>query len=319
VNCEQRGCFLYLLHLNSADVAVLFPMNTAPLFLAPRSVLHSSLDAGSFSATVAAAVQEVKHLSYAPAVPCRSTEMGHTHFNDCPLPAYDVQGGLPQEQSFARSAAVRSLAMSPSILAGVQELMPGRAPVLWATKLVTRHPLDVHLWHMDASAGDELPAFHPDHEGCYRDSVTVLLSVENMSPETSLFVVEGSEGHGEERVVGAPGQVRDLVPKRRDPVEVLYPGLIRHSLSPSDCRPSSAQNTTPSQMKMFLTRMGPSSQFIVTGDPSQIDLPTKQASGLPHALQTLTNVEGIAHITLDGRDVVRHPLVRKIIAAYDGQ
>ncbi len=80
-----------------------------------------------------------------------------------------------------------------------------------------------------------------------------------------------------------------------------------------------AQNTTPSQMKMFLTRMGPSSQFIVTGDPSQIDLPTKQASGLHHALQTLSQVEGIAHITLDGRDVVRHPLVRKIIAAYDGQ
>jgi phosphate starvation-inducible PhoH-like protein len=80
-----------------------------------------------------------------------------------------------------------------------------------------------------------------------------------------------------------------------------------------------AQNTTPNQMKMFLTRMGPSSQFIVTGDPSQIDLPTKQASGLPHALKTLTDVEGIAHITLDGRDVVRHALVRKIIAAYDGQ
>ncbi|NDD35453.1 MAG: PhoH family protein [Flavobacteriia bacterium] len=80
-----------------------------------------------------------------------------------------------------------------------------------------------------------------------------------------------------------------------------------------------AQNTTPSQMKMFLTRMGPSSQFIVTGDPSQIDLPSKQASGLPHALSTLARVDGIAHITLDGRDVVRHPLVRKIIAAYDGQ
>ena len=80
-----------------------------------------------------------------------------------------------------------------------------------------------------------------------------------------------------------------------------------------------AQNTTPNQMKMFLTRMGPSSQFIVTGDPSQIDLPIKQPSGMPHALKTLTGVEGIAHITLDGRDVVRHPLVRKIIAAYDGQ
>jgi quercetin dioxygenase-like cupin family protein len=132
--------------------------------------------------------------------------MGQAHLNDCPLPAY-VQGGLPQEEAFAHSAAVRSLAMSPSILAGVQELMPGRVPVLWATKLVTRHPLDIHLWHMDQSSGDELPAFHPDHVGCYRDSVTVLLSVENMSPESSLYVVEGSESIPRDDAPAVPSAV----------------------------------------------------------------------------------------------------------------
>lgn len=80
-----------------------------------------------------------------------------------------------------------------------------------------------------------------------------------------------------------------------------------------------AQNTTASQMKMFLTRMGPSSKFIVTGDPSQTDLPPRASSGLPNALKLLANVEGIGRVELDGRDVVRHPLVRKIIAAYDDE
>lgn len=78
-----------------------------------------------------------------------------------------------------------------------------------------------------------------------------------------------------------------------------------------------AQNTTIPQMKMFLTRMGRASQFIVTGDPSQIDLPPKQKSGLQHAMQLLDGLEGIATVKLDGRDVIRHPLVRKIIVAYD--
>ncbi|MFZ9190317.1 MAG: PhoH family protein, partial [Schleiferiaceae bacterium] len=77
--------------------------------------------------------------------------------------------------------------------------------------------------------------------------------------------------------------------------------------------------TTVSQMKMFLTRMGPSSKFIVTGDPSQTDLPARTAAGLPHALRLLSGMHGIGRIELDGRDVVRHPLVRKIIAAYDAE
>jgi phosphate starvation-inducible protein PhoH and related proteins len=77
-----------------------------------------------------------------------------------------------------------------------------------------------------------------------------------------------------------------------------------------------AQNTTSNQLKMFLTRMGPSAKFIVTGDVTQIDLPTHQQSGLIEAAKLLTNVKGIEFIYLDAQDVVRHRLVRDIIEAY---
>jgi phosphate starvation-inducible PhoH-like protein len=78
-----------------------------------------------------------------------------------------------------------------------------------------------------------------------------------------------------------------------------------------------AQNTTPMQLKMFLTRMGPNSKVIITGDISQIDLPRKQKSGLIESLNILKGVEGIGFVQLDGSDVVRHKLVRKIIDAYE--
>jgi len=77
-----------------------------------------------------------------------------------------------------------------------------------------------------------------------------------------------------------------------------------------------AQNATDMQLKMFLTRMGPSAKFIVTGDVTQIDLPRKQQSGLHTALRILTDISGIEIVYLSGEDVVRHKLVRKILAAY---
>jgi len=77
-----------------------------------------------------------------------------------------------------------------------------------------------------------------------------------------------------------------------------------------------AQNATDMQLKMFLTRMGPSAKFIVTGDVTQIDLPKKQQSGLHTGLRILTDIKGIDIIYLTGEDVVRHKLVRKILAAY---
>lgn len=77
-----------------------------------------------------------------------------------------------------------------------------------------------------------------------------------------------------------------------------------------------AQNTTHAQMKMFLTRMGKNAKFMITGDPGQIDLPRHTLSGLKEALLVLNNVNGVGIIHLDDKDVIRHQLVKKVIAAY---
>lgn len=78
-----------------------------------------------------------------------------------------------------------------------------------------------------------------------------------------------------------------------------------------------AQNTTPAQMKMFLTRIGFGSKVIITGDLSQKDLPAGQKSGLDHAIKVLKKVDDIGFCYLTSQDVVRHPLVQKIVKAYD--
>jgi phosphate starvation-inducible PhoH-like protein len=78
-----------------------------------------------------------------------------------------------------------------------------------------------------------------------------------------------------------------------------------------------AQNTTSMQMKMFLTRLGENSRMIVTGDPSQVDLPYGQTSGLAEATRLLADVEGIGHVVFTSEDVIRHELVARIVQAYD--
>ena len=80
-----------------------------------------------------------------------------------------------------------------------------------------------------------------------------------------------------------------------------------------------AQNTTKEQMKMFLTRLGEGSRAIITGDPTQVDLPTRAESGLSHAVRVLAGIPDIGIIALDNRDVVRSPLVKKIVQAYEQQ
>jgi phosphate starvation-inducible PhoH-like protein len=79
-----------------------------------------------------------------------------------------------------------------------------------------------------------------------------------------------------------------------------------------------AQNTTSMQMKMFLTRLGENSRMIVTGDPSQVDLPNGQTSGLAEATKLLAGVEGVAQVKFTAEDVIRHELVARIVAAYEG-
>ena len=76
------------------------------------------------------------------------------------------------------------------------------------------------------------------------------------------------------------------------------------------------QNTTHGQMKMFLTRMGKHAKFIITGDPGQVDMPRRVTSGLKEALVILKDIEGVGMVYLDDSDVIRHRLVKEVIAAY---
>jgi len=80
-----------------------------------------------------------------------------------------------------------------------------------------------------------------------------------------------------------------------------------------------AQNTTESQMKMFLTRLGFGSRAVITGDPSQVDLPGQTRSGLVHAVELLSSVKGLSVTRFTPQDVVRHPLVQRVIEAYESE
>ena len=118
--------------------------------------------------------------------------------------------------------------------------------------------------------------------------------------------------------------LRDMLPTQKflsyledDTIEIAPLAFMRgRTLSNAYAILDEAQNASESQIKMFLTRMGKSSTFIVTGDVTQIDLPKQKKSGLLQAQKILTDIKGIDFIYLDSRDVVRHKLVTRIIEAY---
>ncbi len=118
--------------------------------------------------------------------------------------------------------------------------------------------------------------------------------------------------------------LRDMLPMQKflsyledDTIEIAPLAFMRgRTLSNAFAILDEAQNASESQIKMFLTRMGKSSKFIVTGDVTQIDLPKKTQSGLLQTEKILKGIKGISFVYLDGRDVVRHKLVTKIIDAY---
>ncbi len=119
--------------------------------------------------------------------------------------------------------------------------------------------------------------------------------------------------------------LRDMLPTQKflsyiedETIEVAPLAFMRgRTLSNAYAILDEAQNASDSQLKMFLTRMGKSSKFIVTGDVTQIDLPKHKQSGLLHAHSILNGIKGIDFIHLDGSDVVRHKLVTRIIEAYN--
>ena len=100
---------------------------------------------------------------------------------------------------------------------------------------------------------------------------------------------------------------------RGDPRQAARGRTLNHAFVILD----EAQNTTPEQMKMFLTRMGFGSKSVITGDVTQVDLPRGARSGLAEARDLLQDVRGIAFTTFLSEDVVRHPLVQRIVDAYD--
>lgn len=104
----------------------------------------------------------------------------------------------------------------------------------------------------------------------------------------------------------------------RNTIEIAPLAFMRgRTLNDSFIIMDEAQNTTPEQMKMILTRQGFNSKMVVTGDPTQVDLPGFQRSGLIEVMEVLRGIEGIQFIPFDGRDVVRHSLVQKIVQAYE--
>ncbi|MGW8315385.1 MAG: PhoH family protein [Bacteroidales bacterium] len=118
--------------------------------------------------------------------------------------------------------------------------------------------------------------------------------------------------------------LRDMIPARKL-IQFLEDGTIQiaplaymrgRTLDHAFVILDEAQNATPSQFKMFLTRMGPSARFIVTGDDSQVDLPSHQDSGLVQGLKILKGIKGISIIRFDDRDIIRHRLVKSIVDAY---
>ena len=114
------------------------------------------------------------------------------------------------------------------------------------------------------------------------------------------------------------GREATLRLKEKETIEVVPLAYMRgRTLDNSFIILDEAQNATKEQMKMFLTRMGFGSKVIVTGDITQIDLPRGKRSGLIDAIHILKGVEGMAFCTLTDTDVVRHPLVRRIVNAYD--
>jgi phosphate starvation-inducible PhoH-like protein len=106
----------------------------------------------------------------------------------------------------------------------------------------------------------------------------------------------------------------------RNVIEVAPLAFMRgRSLNDSFIILDEAQNTTIEQMKMFLTRIGFGSRAVVTGDVTQTDLPAGRQSGLRHVIDVLRGVEGVAFTFFDAQDVVRHPLVQRIVRAYEAR
>ncbi len=232
-------------------------------------------------------------------------------------------------------AAVR-MAGSPTDLFGESE------PVLRTKRrqIKARSPLQAN--YMEAMLQDEL-VFGIGPAGTGKTYLAVCAAVSMLvNGQIDRIVLSRPAVEAGERLGFLPGDMKEKVdPYMRPIYDALYENLpadqVTRKLESGEIEVAplafmrgrtlknafilldEAQNTTPVQMKMFLTRLGENSRMVITGDLSQIDLPRGQSSGLADALNTLEGVKGISAVRFSDQDVVRHPLVSRIVKAYDAR
>jgi phosphate starvation-inducible PhoH-like protein len=215
-------------------------------------------------------------------------------------------------------------------------------PVLiYGTKGVAIRPKTAHQSELVKSADDNDLVFAIGPAGTGKTYISVALAVKALkNKDVKKIIITRPAVEAGENLGFLPGDLKDKVDPYLRPiydalddmipseklkyyqdnriVEIAPLAYMRgRTLNNAFILLDEAQNTTPMQIKMFLTRMGPNSKVIITGDRSQVDLPKKQKSGLIEAISILRDVKGIGFVKLDASDVVRHRLVRNIIKAYD--
>ena len=258
----------------------------------------------------------------------------------------DLQGALSMLDQ-VKIAAKNGTFISPHLLSGLAEKSPNETPFI-PQEVILRNKTGIPVVAKTASQAELLKAcekndviFADGPAGTGKTFLAVAIAVaslEQREVERICLVrpaVEAGESLGylpgdlKEKIAPYLRPIQDslaeLLPAEKlrkyqesgqievAPLAYMRGRTLKHAFIILD----EAQNTTIPQMQMFLTRLGSHSKAIITGDSSQIDLGPKQTSGFAHAIRLLSKVKGIAHIRFPATDVLRHPLVREIIKAYE--
>ena len=258
----------------------------------------------------------------------------------------DLQGALSMLDQ-VKIAAKNGTFISPHFLSGLAEKSPNETPFI-PQEVILRNKTGIPVVAKTASQAELLKAcekndviFADGPAGTGKTFLAVAIAVaslEQREVERICLVrpaVEAGESLGylpgdlKEKIAPYLRPIQDslaeLLPAEKlrkyqesgqievAPLAYMRGRTLKHAFIILD----EAQNTTIPQMQMFLTRLGSHSKAIITGDSSQIDLGPKQTSGFTHAIRLLSKVKGIAHIRFPATDVLRHPLVREIIKAYE--